>query len=41
VQDPDSVAWETFVTHGDITYYGNDIGRDKSVTPPRDSRCCA
>ncbi len=24
VRDPDDVAWETFVTHGDITTYGDD-----------------
>ena len=24
VRDPDDVAWETFVTHGDITRYGDD-----------------
>lgn len=24
VRDPDDVAWETFVTHGKITEYGND-----------------
>ena len=24
VRDPDDVAWETFVTHGQITEYGND-----------------
>jgi predicted lactoylglutathione lyase len=23
-RDPDNVAWETFVTHGQITEYGND-----------------
>jgi catechol 2,3-dioxygenase-like lactoylglutathione lyase family enzyme len=25
VQDPDRVAWETFVTHGQTTQYGDDI----------------
>ncbi len=24
VRDPDDVAWETFVTHGQITHYGSD-----------------
>ncbi len=36
VRDPDQVAWETFVTHGEITHYGAD------VEPQSDgSRCCA
>ena len=26
VRDPDDVAWETFVTHGQITHYGSDAG---------------
>ena len=25
VRDPDSVAWETFVTHGQTTRYGDDL----------------
>ena len=25
VRDPDQVAWETFVTHGQITHYGSDV----------------
>ena len=25
VRDPDNVAWETFVTFGEITHYGNDL----------------
>lgn len=28
VHDPDDVAWETFVTHGQITYYGDDRAAD-------------
>jgi len=41
VRDPDDVAWETFVTHNDITHYGNDRvpGQDSVVTTQ--SRCCA
>lgn len=39
VQDPDAVRWETFVTHGQITHYGEDnvpvAGNDEQ------SRCCA
>jgi catechol 2,3-dioxygenase-like lactoylglutathione lyase family enzyme len=37
VRDPDEVAWETFVTHGEITHYGGDHApREASHT-----RCCA
>ena len=36
VRDPDEVAWETFVTHGQITHYGNDGAPDVA-----ESRCCA
>ena len=40
VRDPDKVAWETFVTHGQITHYGDDQvpGEEESVTGS--SRCC-
>ncbi len=41
VRDPDDVAWETFVTHGEITHYGSDI--DPDVADPHDAssvRCC-
>lgn len=36
VRDPDAVAWETFVTHGQITNYGADVAPDS-----KGSRCCA
>ena len=39
VRDPDSVAWETFVTHGQITYYGDDRAPEDSE--PSNERCCA
>jgi catechol 2,3-dioxygenase-like lactoylglutathione lyase family enzyme len=39
VRDPDDVRWETFVTHGQITHYGNDDVPDVSATER--SRCCA
>ncbi len=39
VRDPDDVAWETFVTHGQITHYGNDFG--PSDADDSDERCCA
>jgi catechol 2,3-dioxygenase-like lactoylglutathione lyase family enzyme len=31
VRDPDDVAWEVFVTHGEITHYGNDFVAEQSV----------
>lgn len=30
VRDPDELAWETFVTHGEITEYGSDLRPDSS-----------
>lgn len=39
VQDPDAVKWETFVTHGQITHYGNDDAPTAARDAP--SRCCA
>jgi hypothetical protein len=38
VNDPDDVAWETFVTRGAITHYGND--RELAESPSPDERCC-
>lgn len=37
VHDPDDVAWETFVSHGQITHYGNDLEPDATTG----TRCCA
>jgi len=39
VRDPDAVAWETFVTHSDISHYGEDILPAENVTAPS-ARCC-
>lgn len=36
VRDPDEVAWETFVTHDQITHYGAD-----GVPDDAEARCCA
>jgi len=33
--DPDSIAWETFLTHGESPVYGSDVIRDK-----RDGSVC-
>jgi len=30
VRDPDNVAWEAFVTHGQTTHYGTDFAVEKS-----------
>ena len=38
VRDPDNVTWETFVTHGEITHYGNDWGPHDAASG---ERCCA
>ena len=41
VRDPDQVAWETFVTHDEITHYGNDRVPGQESTGNKQSRCCA
>jgi len=41
VRDPNSVAWETFVTHNDITHYGNDLGPEQAAATEEKSCCCA
>ncbi|MFQ6004703.1 MAG: ArsI/CadI family heavy metal resistance metalloenzyme [Woeseia sp.] len=38
VRDPDNVAWETFVTHGEITHFGTDRGPNEG---PAAAGCCA
>ncbi len=39
VRDPDNVAWETFVTHEQITHFGNDDTRADWEAP--NESCCA
>ena len=39
VRDPDKVVWETFVTHGQTTQYGDDI-LPEDVQTPRARGCC-
>jgi hypothetical protein len=39
VRDPDDVAWETFVTHGEITHYGDDRAPEEEKAS--EARCCA
>ena len=41
VRDPDDVAWETFVTHGQITHYGEDRAPVDEATGKKAERCCA
>jgi catechol 2,3-dioxygenase-like lactoylglutathione lyase family enzyme len=41
VRDPDEVAWETFVTHNEITHYGNDHGPEEGAALNKPTRCCA
>ena len=40
VRDPDAVAWETCVTFGQITHYGDDLAPIEDGTA-REGRCCA
>ena len=40
VRDPDDVAWETFVTHGEITHYGDDRAPEESAAKPVVDSCC-
>lgn len=40
-QDPDRVAWETFVTHGQTTQYGDDVAPlDVAESKAGSSGCC-
>ena len=41
VRDPDAVMWETFVTHNDIAYFGDDTVPDDKKEAGAGSRCCA
>lgn len=38
VQDPDSVSWETFVTHGELSDYGDDFA--PAVVQHDVEQCC-
>lgn len=40
VRDPDNVAWETFVTHGEITHYGDDRVPAAEASQPLPDSCC-
>jgi catechol 2,3-dioxygenase-like lactoylglutathione lyase family enzyme len=41
VRDPDHVAWETFVTHNEITHYGADRVPKQNDAGGTNTRCCA
>lgn len=38
VLDPDALAWETFVTHGEATVYGENTAEVEAAR--REARCC-
>jgi len=40
VRDPDAVAWETFVTHEDIPYFGSDTASADRPKTENADRCC-
>ena len=40
VRDPDDVAWETFVTHGEITSYGDDRVPENTLQATESDDCC-
>ncbi len=40
VRDPDAVAWETFVTHGDIASYGDDRFPENVFQATDSDSCC-
>lgn len=41
VLDPDDVAWETFVTHREITHYGKDSFRAREQDADTSAGCCS
>lgn len=40
VRDPDDVAWETIVTHGGITHYGDDRVPEDAESATARNGCC-
>ena len=40
VRDPDDVAWETFVTHGDFTEYGDNRVPEEFLQTVASDTCC-
>jgi catechol-2,3-dioxygenase len=41
VVDPQGIAWETFLTRGDATVYGDDNNISTDVSMAQKSACCA
>jgi catechol 2,3-dioxygenase-like lactoylglutathione lyase family enzyme len=41
ITDPQGVQWETFLTTGESTHYGNGIDSPQVVAPRVDQACCA
>ena len=43
VSDPSGISWETFLTFGEITNYGNDIAPRAAAAPAAEetASCCA
>jgi catechol 2,3-dioxygenase-like lactoylglutathione lyase family enzyme len=41
VRDPDGLAWETFVTHEDLGYFGNDGAEQALAAVDAKPACCA
>lgn len=40
VRDPDGVAWESFMTHENITHYGADVEPGELTDDVAETRCC-
>lgn len=40
VVDPQGIAWETFLTHGDITRYGEDVVSNDELAERAGAACC-
>ena len=40
VRDPDAVAWEAFVTHNEISHYGDDLVPAQGDAGGAATRCC-
>src|ERR1700741_5435156 len=41
IADPDGVIWETFITHGEATFYGDSLALTALSGKAADAACCA
>jgi catechol 2,3-dioxygenase-like lactoylglutathione lyase family enzyme len=41
IADPDGIVWETFLTHGEATVYGDGPALDALADPAATATCCA